>query len=119
MEYLCHKRPRICFSCRYHFPTLFSYVSYYLVCIYINTMGETGGAGTRTLPEHLSSSTVFSGVRVTRVLVLCVCFVDRCLSLILFSFGHCVVYCSLYKFRLPLWCLQTRLIVLFVYFCIE
>ena len=29
-----------------------------------------------TLPEHLS----FSGVRVTRSLVLCVCFVDRCLS---------------------------------------
>ena len=32
------------------------------------------------LPEHLSSSTVFSGDRVTRSLVLCVCFVDRCLS---------------------------------------
>jgi len=31
-----------------------------------------------TLPEHLSSPTVFSGVRVTRFLVLCVCFVDRC-----------------------------------------
>ena len=46
-----------------------------------------------TLPEHLSSSPVFSGVRVTRSLVLCVCFVDRCLSLCTFSFGHCVV-CS-------------------------
>ena len=33
-----------------------------------------------TLPEHLSSPPVFSGVRVTRSLVLCVCFVDRCLS---------------------------------------
>jgi len=31
-----------------------------------------------TLQEHLSSSPVFSGVRVTRSLVLCVCFVDRC-----------------------------------------
>jgi hypothetical protein len=30
-----------------------------------------------TLPEHLSSPPVFSGVRVTRSLVLCVCFVDR------------------------------------------
>jgi hypothetical protein len=32
-----------------------------------------------TLPEHLSSPPVFNGVRVTRFLVLCVCFVDRCL----------------------------------------
>ena len=32
-----------------------------------------------TLPEHLSSPPVFSGVHVTRSLVLCVCFVDRCL----------------------------------------
>ena len=31
-------------------------------------------------PEHLSSPPVFSGVCVTRSLVLCVCFVDRCLS---------------------------------------
>jgi hypothetical protein len=31
------------------------------------------------LPEHLSSPPVFSGVRVTRSVVLCVCFVDRCL----------------------------------------
>jgi hypothetical protein len=28
------------------------------------------------LPEHLSSSSVFSGVRVTRSLVLCVCFAE-------------------------------------------
>jgi hypothetical protein len=35
-----------------------------------------------TLSEHLSASPVFSGVpvRVNRSLVLCVCFVDRCLS---------------------------------------
>jgi hypothetical protein len=33
-----------------------------------------------TLPEHLSSPPVFSGVRVTRSLVLYVCFVDHCLS---------------------------------------
>ena len=44
-----------------------------------------------TLPEHLSSPQVFSGVRVTRSLVLYVCFVDRCLSFCTFSFGHCVV----------------------------
>ena len=46
-----------------------------------------------TLPEHLSSHPVFSGVRVTRSLVLYVCFVDRCLSFCTVSFGHCVV-CS-------------------------
>jgi hypothetical protein len=33
-----------------------------------------------THPEHLSSSPVYNGVRVTWSLVLCVCFVDRCLS---------------------------------------
>jgi hypothetical protein len=46
-----------------------------------------------TIPEHLSSPPVLSGVRVTRSLVLYVCFVDRCLSFCTFSFGHCVV-CS-------------------------
>jgi len=60
-----------------------------------------------TLPEHLSSSPVFSGVRVTR-LVLYICFVDRCLSFCTFYFGHCV-FCSssIYDFWLPLWYLQT------------
>ena len=41
-----------------------------------------------TLPEHLSSPPVFSGVCVTLSLVLCVCFVDRCLSFCPFSFGQ-------------------------------
>ena len=39
--------------------------------------------GLLTLPEYLSSLSVFTGVRVARSLVLCVCFVDNCLS---FSF---------------------------------
>jgi hypothetical protein len=30
-----------------------------------------------TIPDHLSSLPVFSGVRVTRFVVLCVCFVHR------------------------------------------
>jgi hypothetical protein len=46
-----------------------------------------------TLPQHMSSTPVLSGVRVTRSLVSYVCFVDRCLSFCTFSFGHCVV-CS-------------------------
>jgi hypothetical protein len=53
---------------------------------------------------------VFSGVRVTRSLVLYVCFVDRCLSFCTFSFGHCVVCSSsIYRFWFPLWYLQTLL----------
>ena len=63
-----------------------------------------------TLPEHLSSPPVFSGVRVTRSLVWCVCFVDRCLFFSTFSIGHCIVCSSLiYGFWLPLLYLQTLL----------
>ena len=62
------------------------------------------------LPQHLSSPPDFSGVRVTRSLDLCVCFVDRCLSSCTFSFVHCVVCSSsIYGFWLPLWYLQTLL----------
>jgi hypothetical protein len=50
--------------------------------------------------EHLSSPPVFSGVRVTRSLVLCVCFVDRCLSFCTF-FYHCVVCSLISGFWLP------------------
>ena len=39
-----------------------------------------------TLPEHLNSPLVLSGVRVTRSLVLYACFVDRCLSICIFCF---------------------------------
>jgi hypothetical protein len=65
-----------------------------------------------TLLEYLCSLPIFSEVRVTRSLVLYVCFVDRCLSFCIFSFGHCVVYSSsIYGFRLPLWILQTLLTI--------
>ena len=65
-----------------------------------------------TLPEHLSSPPLFSGVRATRSLVLCVCFVDHCLSFCTFSFGHGVVsFSSIYGFWLPLWYLQTVLFI--------
>ena len=54
------------------------------------------------LPEHLSSPPVLRWVRVTRSLVLCVCFVDRWLSFCPFSFGHCVACSSsIYGFWLP------------------
>jgi hypothetical protein len=58
----------------------------------------------------ISSPTAFSAVRVTRTLVLCIFFVDRCLSLGTFSFGHWFVCSSsIYGFWLPLWYLQTLL----------
>ena len=63
-----------------------------------------------SFPEHLSLPPVFSGVHVTRSLVLYVCFVDRCLSFCTFSFGHCVGCSSIYDFWLPLWYLQTLLV---------
>jgi len=62
-----------------------------------------------TLPEHASSPPDFSGVRVNRSLLLCVCFVDRCVSFCPFSFVHCVVCPSINGFWLPHWSLQNLL----------
>jgi len=67
-----------------------------------------------TPPEHLSSPPLFSGVSVTRSLVLYVCFVDPCLSFCTFSLGHCVVCSSsIYGFWLLRWYLQTLLVITF------
>ena len=56
----------------------------------------------------------FSGVRVTRSLVLCVCFVYRCLSFCPLSFGHYVASpSSIYWFWLPFWYLQALLIIMY------
>ena len=41
--------------------------------------------------DQMSSPPVFSGVRFTRSLVLCVCHEDPCLYFCPFSFDHCVV----------------------------
>ena len=51
-----------------------------------------------TFPQHLSSPPVFSGVRVTRSLVLWVCFVDRCLSYFFWPFFVCSLSSSIYGF---------------------
>ena len=53
-----------------------------------NMTGLTCGAETADLSEV---HTGFSGVRVNRSLVLCVCVVDYCLSFGPYSFGHCIV----------------------------
>ena len=95
-------------TCPEHFPVLSSFMTYHPVCNWINTTGVTSGAGT-TYPSGAPEFTpVFSGVRVTPSLVLNVCFVDRCLSLCTFSFGHCVVCSSIYGLWLLLWYLQTH-----------
>jgi hypothetical protein len=107
--------------CHRHFPVLSSFMTYQRVCNQINTTGANSGAGT-VYPSGASEGVnpIFSGVRVSRSLVLCVCFVDRCLSFCTFSFAHCVVCSSLYGFWLPLWYLQTPLASfsgLFVFDC--
>jgi hypothetical protein len=46
MEYLCHRWPRICSTCRKHFPVLSSFMTYHELCNLINTTGLRSGAGT-------------------------------------------------------------------------
>ena len=70
-------------------------MTYHRVCNQINTTGVISGAGTAYPLGAPEFTPGFIGVRVTRSLVLYVCFVDRCLSFCTFSFGHCVVYPSL------------------------
>jgi len=54
-----------------------------------------------TLSEYLSSPPVFSGVRVTRSLVLCVCFVDRCLYFFFWPLC-CLFFCDIRILITPL-----------------
>ena len=102
LEYLCHKWPRICSICRKCFPVLSSFITYICIIVFVTRLTwrvPLVDQERLNLPEHLTSLPVFSGVRVTRSLVLCVCFVDRCLS-----------FCpAIYGFCLPFWYLQTLL----------
>ena len=105
-------------------------VKYFKLCMYVETLDASiGGTNTTVilyatwstlllgyiswfrflimcysfLSKNLSSPPIFNGVRVTRSLVLCVCFLDRCLFFCPFSFGHFVVCSSsIYRFWLPL-----------------
>ena len=102
-----------CLKHNIHFPVLTSFMTYHRFVTRLTRRVSLVEQTLLTLPEHLGSPTVFSGVRVTRSLVLYVCFVDRCLSLCTFSLDHCTcVACSssIYGFSLPLWYLQTLLI---------
>ena len=110
MEYLSHKWSRIYSTCK-HFR---SFPRSWLITGFVTKLKRRVLLVEHellTLPEHLRSPPVFSGVRVTRSLALYVCFVDRCLSFCTFSFGHCVVCSSsIYRFWLPLWYLHTPII---------
>ena len=107
MEYLCHKWQRICSTCRKHFPHS------WLITGRVTRLTRPVPLVEQevlTLPEHPSSPSVLRGVRVSRSLVLYVCFVDCGLSFCTFSFGHCVVCSSsIYGFWFPLWYIQTLL----------
>jgi hypothetical protein len=60
---------------------------------------------------NMCSPPLFSGVLVTRYLVLCVCFVDRCLSFCSFFFWPlcCLFFFDLLILITSLWYLQTLL----------
>jgi hypothetical protein len=58
---------------------LSSFMTHHLICNHINT-STTSGTGATYLSRAPEFTPVFTGVCVTRSLVLCVCFVDHCLS---------------------------------------
>jgi len=99
MVYLCHKYVPLVVNTSRSFPH--SWLTNQ-VCNQINTTGTTIREGTDYTSGPPELIPDFSGVRVTRSLVVCVCFIDRCLSFYSFSFGHCVVCSSIYGFKLPL-----------------
>ena len=72
MEYMCHRWPRICSTCRKHFLVFSSFMAYHLVCSYTNTTDNTSGAGTAYPSGTPEFNPGLSGVRVTRSLALCV-----------------------------------------------
>ena len=109
MEYLCHKWPRICCTCRKNFPVL---SSSWLVTVFVTRRLTRRVSLVEQklpiIPGHLSSLMVLSGIRVTRSLDLCVCFVDRCLSFCTFYVDHCVFVLFRHTDSdCPLWYLQT------------
>jgi hypothetical protein len=101
MEYLCQKLPRICSTCR---NTSRSFPHSRLITGFATRLTRRVSLEDQellTLPEHPSPPPVFSEIPVTRSLVLCVCFVNRC-----FSFVFFLLVIVLW---LPLWYLQTLL----------
>ena len=116
----------------FHFPVLSSFMTYHGCVTRLTRQVQLVEQELLTPPQHLGSPPVFSGVRVTRSLVLCVCFLDLSLSFFywplfclfffdlrilitpLLSSNSCFLsffvwpLCRL-SFRLPFWYLQTLL----------
>ena len=113
---LCYKSPRICSTCRKHFPVLCSFITRFVTRL--KRRVPPVEQELPTLPEHLSSPPVFSVVCVTRSFVVCpfvlfllVIVLSVFWSLCCLSFGHCVVCpSSIYGFWLSFWYLQTLLL---------
>ena len=85
MEYMCPIWPRICSTCRKHFRVLSSFMTNHRVRNYINATGATSEAATAPLSHAPEFTPCFIGVHVSRSLVLCVCFVNCCLSFFFWS----------------------------------
>ena len=71
-----------------------------------------------THPEHLSSHSVFCGVLVSQFVVLCVCFVEHCLSFCPFSVGYCVV-CPSWILRILITHLISSIFLVFLVYVIK
>ena len=84
---------------------LITLLAYHLDCNKSNTAGVTSGAGTAYPSSTHEFTSVFSGVRVTRFIFLCVCFVDG------WFFLFFVLFCTLcYLFFLDIQIMITPLV---------
>jgi hypothetical protein len=80
LEYQYHKISLICSTCRRHFPV---FPHSLLITGFVTRLIRRVPLLEQelfTLQEQLRSPTILSRVRVTRSLILCACFVHRCLS---------------------------------------
>jgi hypothetical protein len=106
-EHLCHKWPRMCSTGPKHFPVPSSFMTYHRVCNLSSTTVSLMEQELLTIPEHMSLPSVFSEVRVTRSLVLCV-MCGRSLFVLL-SFFFWSLCCLFFDLRIHDWYLQTLL----------
>ena len=82
------------------------FMTYHRICNQINTTGAIVEQALLTIPEHLSSAPVFSGVRVTRSLCVMFC------RLLLVLFCHCVVsYLRFTDSDYPVGILDLRILI--------
>jgi hypothetical protein len=117
-EYLCHKWPRTCSTCRKHFPVLCLFMISFSWLFFVTRVTRCVSPVEQellTLPEYLTLSPVCSGFRVAPFYVFYVVFFYCCLSFGPFPLIPCAVFpSSIYRFWLTLWSLQTLLVVCFV-----